>query len=658
MADYEHALRAGTVLHGKEHDYRIARVLGQGTFGITYLAYTRVSLGGQLGEVSSEIQVAVKEFFMSGFDGREGSTVTHGSKDGMSEQYRRKFANEARNLGRMRHAGIVKVIEAFDTNDTSYYAMEYCGGGNLDALIAAKGGLPEKEALGYFAKIAAALAYMHANKMLHLDLKPGNIMLRSSGEPVLIDFGLSKQYDENGEPESSTSVGNGTPGYAPLEQANYNGGNGLPVTMDVYALGATLYKMLTGKRPPVASDVLIEFPEDELLRHGVSDRTIKAIRQAMQAKPRDRYQSVTAFAADLVSANDEDTEVIGQVINVGPGQVKREQERKRLKPALIAAAVGVVIIAAVSVILSLGRRDASDSSMSRPSFAQTGDDAYFDGSDSSGIGEESTLAEMWADDSVMVECDSVASIPAPNDKPASKPDRPEQSRDSRRDIPAIEMVRVAGGEFTMGATSQMEGRAWDDEYPAHRVSLDGFYIGKYEVTQKLWKAVMGSNPSKHAGDNLPVENVSWNDVQEFLRKLNAASGKNYRLPTEAEWEYAARGGNRSNGYIFSGSDNLDFVAWYEGNSGGKTHVVGTTRPNELGIYDMTGNVIEWVQDGYKPYSSGAQVNPVASVSEDNKRVVKGGSWSSVEKGCHVSFRYGENPSIEQSDGKQGFRLAL
>lgn len=600
MADYEHALRAGTVLHGKEHNYRIARVLGQGTFGITYLAYTRVSLGGQLGEVSSEIQVAVKEFFMSGFDGREGSTVTHGSKDGMSEQYRRKFANEARNLGRMRHAGIVKVIEAFDTNDTSYYAMEYCGGGNLDALIAAKGGLPEKEALGYFTKIAAALAYMHANKMLHLDLKPGNIMLRSSGEPVLIDFGLSKQYDENGEPESSTSVGNGTPGYAPLEQANYNGGNGLPVTMDVYALGATLYKMLTGKRPPVASDVLIEFPEDELLRHGVSDRTIKAIRRAMQAKPRDRYQSVTAFAADLVSANDEDTEVIGQVINVGPGQVKREQERKRLKPALIAAAVGVVIIAAVSVILSLGRRDASDSSMSRPSFAQTGDD----------------------------------------------------------DIPAIEMVRVAGGEFTMGATSQMEGRAWDDEYPAHRVSLDGFYIGKYEVTQKLWKAVMGSNPSKHAGDNLPVENVSWNDVQEFLRKLNAATGKNYRLPTEAEWEYAARGGNRSNGYIFSGSDNLDFVAWYEGNSGGKTHVVGTTRPNELGIYDMTGNVIEWVQDGYKPYSSGAQVNPVASVSEDNKRVVKGGSWSSVEKGCHVSFRYGENPSIEQSDGKQGFRLAL
>ena len=367
---------------------------------------------------------------------------------------------------------------------------------------------------------------------------------------------------------------------------------------------------------------------------------------------------MTAFAADLVSANDEDTEVIGQVINVGPGQVKREQERKRLKPALIAAAVGVVIIAAVSVILSLGRRDASDSSMSRPSFAQTGDDAYFDGSDSSGIGEESTLAEMWADDSVMVECDSVASIPAPNDKPASKPDRPKQSRDSRRDIPAIEMVRVAGGEFTMGATSQMEGRAWDDEYPAHRVSLDGFYIGKYEVTQKLWKAVMGSNPSKHAGDNLPVENVSWNDVQEFLRKLNAATGKNYRLPTEAEWEYAARGGNRSNGYIFSGSDNLDFVAWYEGNSGGKTHVVGTTRPNELGIYDMTGNVIEWVQDGYKPYSSGAQVNPVASVSEDNKRVVKGGSWSSVEKGCHVSFRYGENPSIEQSDGKQGFRLAL
>lgn len=218
------------------------------------------------------------------------------------------------------------------------------------------------------------------------------------------------------------------------------------------------------------------------------------------------------------------------------------------------------------------------------------------------------------------------------------------------------MVYVSGGEFTMGATSQMEGRAWEDEYPAHQVTLSSYYISKYEVTQRLWKAVMGSNPSEHVGDNLPVENVTWHDVQRFLSKLNSMTGKNYRLPSEAEWEYAARGGRRSYGYVFSGSNSLGSVAWYESNSGGSTHPVGTKSPNELGLYDMTGNVIEWVQDRYAPYTADAQVDPVVTSGNGDERVIKGGSWSSVEKGSHVSFRYGENPS--NHDGKQGFRLAL
>ena len=178
----------------------------------------------------------------------------------------------------------------------------------------------------------------------------------------------------------------------------------------------------------------------------------------------------------------------------------------------------------------------------------------------------------------------------------------------------IEMVKVEAGSFNMGATPEMQA-PYEVEKPVHRVTLtNNYYIGKYEVTQALWQAVMGSNPSYFKGDDLPVEQVSWNDCQDFISKLNAMTGKRFRLPSEAEWEYAARGGKKSRGYQYSGSNTLGDVAWYEGNSGSKTHAVGTKQPNELGIYDMTGNVSEWCQDWYGSYSSSPQTNPIGAVS--------------------------------------------
>ena len=195
MNKYDKALLPGTVLRGKKNSYRIDRVLGQGTFGITYLAYTTVTVEGDLGKLQGEMQVAIKEFFMSDINGREGSSVTTGGSGELFDRYRHKFAREASNLAKLKHRGIVKVIETFEANGTSYYAMEYCGGGSLDALIAKRGGLPEGDALRYFGQIAEALSYMHSQRMLHLDLKPGNVMLRTDGEAVLIDFGLSKQFN-------------------------------------------------------------------------------------------------------------------------------------------------------------------------------------------------------------------------------------------------------------------------------------------------------------------------------------------------------------------------------------------------------------------------------------------------------------------------------
>ena len=216
------------------------------------------------------------------------------------------------------------------------------------------------------------------------------------------------------------------------------------------------------------------------------------------------------------------------------------------------------------------------------------------------------------------------------------------------------MIKVDGGTFTMGATSEQK-KPDKDEKPKHQVTLSSYYIGETEVTQALWKAVMGNNPSRFKGDNLPVEKVSWEDCQTFIGKLNGLTGKSFRLPTEAEWEYAARGGKGSNHTQYSGGSMIDDVAWYDGNSGNKTHSVKTKRPNELGLYDMSGNVWEWCQDWYGNYSSNAQTNPTGPDSGSG-RVNRGGSWGSLERGCRLSLRDIISPGHRFNS--LGFRLAL
>lgn len=221
---------------------------------------------------------------------------------------------------------------------------------------------------------------------------------------------------------------------------------------------------------------------------------------------------------------------------------------------------------------------------------------------------------------------------------------------------SFKMIKVEGGTFTMGATEEQGDDAYDWEKPTHQVTLSDYYIGETEVTQALWEAVMGENPSEFAGNgNRPVEMVSWDDCRIFISRLNELTGRNFKLPTEAQWEYAARGGNQSQGYKYAGSNTVDEVAWYDENSASSTHPVKQKAANELGLYDMSGNVLEWCSDWYGVYDDAVQTDPQGHV-QGSYRVLRGGSWRDRSRNMRVSDRSWCPPDFRESSS--GLRLAL
>lgn len=300
------ALPIGTVLKSNGHQYKIEKIIGHGAFGITYLAETSTKIGGAVGEIW--LKVAVKEFFMHDYNTRKSTGhLNEMSGESIVEKYKMNFTKEANNLAKLSNRNIVKVLDVIYAYNTCYIVMEYISGSNLDEYIKLRGRLKEDEALDITKDIAKAIGYMHNRKMLHLDLKPKNVMRDEDGGIHIIDFGLSKQYDNNGEPESSTTIGQGTPGYAPVEQGSPGEDSTFPVTIDVYALGATLYKMLTGDTPPSASTVL-NTPNtltNKVRNYNVSPKVIQLIKQAMQPSKDTRIPSMDAFTRAINSIFDD-----------------------------------------------------------------------------------------------------------------------------------------------------------------------------------------------------------------------------------------------------------------------------------------------------------------------------------------------------------------
>ena len=628
-------LQPGTTLQGGK--YKIERVLGQGGFGITYLALNTMLDG----------KVAIKEFFFKEYCDRDDATshVTVGtsSNHDIVERFKQKFIKEAKTLFRLNHPNIVRILDIFEENATAYYVMEYIEGESLGDMVKRRGAIPEAEALEYIREVGSALSYIHGEKMNHLDIKPNNLVKRSKdGQVLVIDFGVAKQYDaQTSEGTTTTPVGI-SHGYSPAEQYRKNGVQTFSPQSDVYALAATLYKLLTGITPPEAMEIQDEgLPVDELNARGVSSAVTNAIVAAMRSRSV-RTQSVEAFVADLAATDEEDIEatVLTPANQLAEAKAKEEAERKAREEAerkareeaerqkkaqqeaerkraeaerqqqstgskkkgLWIALVGVVLAGAVVAAISLGASSKGDEGTRT---AQT---------DTSNRSQSDILQELEDN-----------------------------------------MIFVQGGTFTMGATPEQSSDACADEKPVHNVTLSSFYICKYEVTRELWQAVMGSNPSEVVGAKRPVDCVSWYDCQTFISKLNSLTGKNFRLPTEAEWEYAARGGSKSLGYKYSGSNDLNSVAWYTDNSGDTTHDVGTKQPNELGIYDMSGNVWEWCSDWYGSYSNNSQTNPTGP-SSGSERVIRGGCSSYNAWVCRSSIRNDLAPDDCSRD--LGLRLAL
>lgn len=592
-------LRQGTTLNSGK--YTIEQKIGQGGFGITYKA-----VQNGLGRI-----VCIKEYFIENKCVRNTqarTVVPSGISRELFEKHRLAFVQEAQTLAQLHHPGIVEVIDVFDENSTSYMVMPFVEGQTLQSIVEKRGPLDYSEAINYVAQVTDAIGYIHQRGILHRDIKPDNIIITADYKAILIDFGAARKFQQD-KTQSHTVIG--THGYAPIEQWDNVSRKGSYT--DIYSIGATMYFILTGERPMEASDrrALLEdmdgnmgggMPEPKKLNPNIPDEGNRTILKAMQIMPENRHQSVQEFMDDL--------------LNVKPSELVDETklvvDNSKVKKLWIGFGTAMVVVI-IALIIVLTQQ--------------------------------------------------------PEPKVVIVP--PEEEKIETTDFTGTKagypMVYVEGGTFTMGTSDIGE-----DDCPPHLVTLDGYWIGQYEVTQGLWKEIMeDNNPSEHQPlkrpdsteytpeerDMFPVENVSYDDIEEFITKLNKRTGQNFALPTEAQWEFAARGGKKSKGGKFAnGGDKGPSGIWFKQEHPIMVNVKEVAKPNELGIYHMSGNVAEWCRDYYDMdfYNSCDLTNPVNN-EESNAFVIRGGSYKDEEPWMvNVFHRYSDN--IKRDD--TGFRLII
>ena len=570
-------------------DYRIEGILGQGGFGITYLA-TDTNLGRK---------VAIKEYFPREFAVRDSTLTIRATGNAEDRETFNwgltRFLEEARILARFEHPNIVAVRRFFEANGTAYLVMDYCDGEPLDEIIKRDGPLSKERLDRILLPLLNGLEEIHSTNFLHRDIKPANIYIRRDGSPVLLDFGAARQETGN-QSRSVTSLA--TAGYAAVEQYSTRGKQG-PWT-DIYGLGATLYRAVTGEKPQESTDRMLEDtlePAADKGRGRYPVSLLAAIDAAMSVRPEQRPQSVAQWR-QMISLKSPPLQPKPE-----PKPAPKPGPRPLPNPPAgssslkVGATLGFVVVI-LGIIIFLNKSPSPTTTIS----------------------------------------------PVPTPITNSQPSGAASGKSRDCDV-CPEMVVIPAGSFEMGGTGS-------DEIPVHRVTLRSFSMGKTEVTQGQWRAITGSNPShfSNCGDNCPVEEVSWDDAKLFISRLNAKTGRTYRLPSEAEWEYACRAGSREE---YCGSNRVDDVGWYSGKA---TNPVAGKQANAWGLHDMSGNVWEWTEDCWnRNYSSAPTDGSAWTAGDCSQRVVRGGSWSGVPQNLRAALRFGSTSA--NRDVINGFRVA-
>ncbi|MDB9536597.1 bifunctional serine/threonine-protein kinase/formylglycine-generating enzyme family protein [Dolichospermum planctonicum CS-1226] len=555
----------------KRGQYEIIDTLGQGGFGITYLAQDH----------KRKKQVAIKSLNVSFLKQRYRDK--YGNTEGFGEflaAEQDKFNTEAMVLATFDHPHIVKVYpELFQENGLSCMVMEYVKGKNLEQYLYANGVFSESAGLGIIKGIGEALSYIHSRNYLHRDIKPANILLREEdNKAILIDFGLAREVNF-AELMSLTNAK--TPVFAPPEQFE-NRSNFTPA-LDIYALAATLYVIIAVHEPPfiplpspylnakIMLDMKMAIEPPQKYNSQISQKVNDAILKGMELDYQNRPQSITEWFKYLGI----------------------QSQNNHLKTFTFE----VVTTNAKGSIINKRNHSAN----------------YFVEDLGNGV--------------------------------------------------MLEMVEIPAGTFYMGSPENEAGRS-DDESPQHQVTVPSFFIGKYPLTQAQYEAIMGDDPAYFTGNNRPVEQVSWNNAVAFCQKLSQKTGKNYKLPSEAQWEYACRAGTTTPFYfgesITSDLVNYDgeyaYAAAPEGQYREQTTDVGTFPPNAFGLYDMHGNVWEWCEDDWQENYINAPVNGSALISRSDYKLLRGGSWYAYPEACRSAFRHYDYLDDNYFDGNIGFRV--
>jgi formylglycine-generating enzyme required for sulfatase activity len=584
----------------------------------------------------------------------------------------KNFLREADTLASLDHPGIVRVLRKFEGNGTAYFVMPFVEGVTFDLLIGehtGKGSPFEEAGLrGLLERVLDALDHLHQRGIYHRDIKPGNILITNEGLPVLIDFGSARQRLS----ERSMTVVESA-GYTPFEQLQSRGNVG--PWSDLYALGGTLEKALTGEAPPKAMDRMRNDPRTPLVNRSellkrFSEAFLGHIDTALEVDEAKRWQKSAEWLNALHGATTTkypiaNSEQSKNIDNSTPDLTPISQDNVR--KIQMAVMVLFPLFFVVLFVKSLSDKKG------------TQDNAYT---------QTQTLASEVSDDVVKAQVREAEARAKEAEERAQKAENLKAEleekikseehaklEDEKRKFDEQQTQKAEGlyvgeqrdfeispgvkmtfcwcppGDFLMGSPATEKGR-YDDENQVRVTISKGFWMGKTEVTQAQWLAVMGSNPSDSKGTNLPVESVSWNDAQKFLQKIDpvlaAADGWKTMLPTEAQWEYAARAGES---WLYSGSDKPDEVAWY-GDNNDKTNSVGMKKANAWGLHDMSGNVFEWCADWYDEKLSGG-TDP-RGASSGPLRVCRGGSWGSYAIGSRVANRNYYYPTL--TDFNIGFRV--